>query len=729
MDILNKTYNSTTMKANRLFKGAQLAMMCTAALVFSTGNVTAAKKTTEGAVKVSQRFVHNLGANPYLPLWEHVPDGEPHVFEDPDHPGKYRAYIIGSHDTRFGSYCGPDIRMWSAPIEDLNSWRDEGPIFTYQASNGRWDTMYAPDMAEVIEKDEKGKPHKVYYLYPHSRGPRREAMVCKGDRPDGPFTPLNLDEQGAAVQGSCIGFDPSVFIEKIEDKNDPDYSIGFRAYAYWGFQHSTFGQLDQKTMYTVREPRSENLIDPFLPVGSGQQRQGRGGQQNANPAPAPQYAIAEGQKASDFNFFEASSIRKVGNKYVMIFSGHSGTEYGLGSTNSALRYCYADAPSGPWYSGGVAVDSRGVTLSQDGSRLMTSNFAHNTHGSIQQIGDQWYIFYHRPPRGFGNARQSMVAPVSITWDEKPCSEGGKVVLRGMDVSTGKLYDCKAANGNDYTGAEVTSEGFNVYGLPPYNYYSAGYACFFTNGQSLQDTWDIWSNEMVAEVKIGDIIGYKYFGLGGLKKDANGVKAFEGTTSKEHSSFNVWLQPKCEGGITVKVMMDGPWANDTWKGKEIGKIKVPSTADRSKVNKYTIDVSEFVDDVEGKHAIYLIFDGAIDGDCCTFYGCGFSSTKSHNLKRPVPPTLTVTVGGKEIELPSTPVRSTEQNGYVDNTHYEMDVTLEPGQKKKVAVECLWPTMQFWIEQAKEGQDYAIIKSTYLYPGTTSEQTKIYKINFK
>ena len=34
--------------------------------------------------------------NPYLPLWEHLPDGEPRVFEDPDNPGKYRAYIIGS---------------------------------------------------------------------------------------------------------------------------------------------------------------------------------------------------------------------------------------------------------------------------------------------------------------------------------------------------------------------------------------------------------------------------------------------------------------------------------------------------------------------------------------------------------------------------------------------------------------------------------------------------------
>jgi hypothetical protein len=33
--------------------------------------------------------------NPYLPLWEHIPDGEPYVFEDPDQPGRQRVYIYG----------------------------------------------------------------------------------------------------------------------------------------------------------------------------------------------------------------------------------------------------------------------------------------------------------------------------------------------------------------------------------------------------------------------------------------------------------------------------------------------------------------------------------------------------------------------------------------------------------------------------------------------------------
>ena len=36
-----------------------------------------------------------VAQNPYLPLWEFIPDGEPYVFDDPDNPGKQRVYIYG----------------------------------------------------------------------------------------------------------------------------------------------------------------------------------------------------------------------------------------------------------------------------------------------------------------------------------------------------------------------------------------------------------------------------------------------------------------------------------------------------------------------------------------------------------------------------------------------------------------------------------------------------------
>jgi len=364
-------------------------------------------------------YVHRGSGNPYLPLWEHLPDGEPRVFEDPDNPGKYRIYIIGSHDVRFNSYCGPDIRVWSAPVEDLSSWRDEGPVFTYKI-DGQWDVMYAPDLVEVKRKDGK----KEYYLYPHSRGRNREAMVTKGDRPDGPFTPINMTEDGLrTVPGSTMGFDPSVYIEYVTDPKDPDYETGFRAYGFWGFQRSVAGQLDQNTMYSLRP--GTQAIDRFIPASS---RYGV----IRDPEGTVYPHVFPGEDLGRFNFFEAASIRKVGNKYVWVYSGYSGPDYGLSSTNSALRYAYGDTPLGPWKSGGVLVDSRAVVLNKDGSSLQTTYSGHNTHGSIEKINDQWYVFYHRAPRGFGNARQPMVAPVKIQWDEKPVAEGGKVIIRGYD---------------------------------------------------------------------------------------------------------------------------------------------------------------------------------------------------------------------------------------------------------------------------------------------------------
>ena len=168
----------------------------------------------------------------------------------------------------------------------------------------------------------------------------------------------------------------------------------------------------------------------------------------------------------------------------MVFSGYSGPDYGLSSTNSALRYAYGDSPLGPWRSGGVLVDSRGVVANEDGSHLMTTNAGHNTHGSLQEINGQWYVFYHRPPRGFGYARQALVAPVKIEWDKKKVADGGTVRIVGYDPFVkNNEWTAKASDGTEYTGAEVTSEGFQIYGLPPYQYYSAGIACYMAGPNS------------------------------------------------------------------------------------------------------------------------------------------------------------------------------------------------------------------------------------------------------
>ncbi len=661
--------------------------------------------------------------NPYLPLWEHVPDGEPRVFEDPDNPGKLRAYIIGSHDVNYSNYCGPDIRMWSAPVEDLNQWRDEGPIFTWFV-DGQWDTMFAPDLVEVKDRA-TGK--KTYYLYPHSRGWRRTPMVCKGDRPDGPFTPINLTEDGRqCLPGSLIDFDPSVFIENITDKKDKDYNIGFRAYVFYGFQHSTACELDQKTMYSKRE--GTELIDPFIPAVSADGRL-------LDKAGSEYKALYKGQDPKDFNFFEASSIRQVGNKYVMVFSGYSGKEYGLGNTNSALRYAFGDSPLGPWRSGGVLVDSRGVVLNEDGSKLITTNFGHNTHGSLQEINGQWYVFYHRPPRGFGNARQTMVAPVKITWDKKPVAKGGVVKITGYDPFTkDNVWTAKAADGNEYTGAEVTSEGFQIFGLPPYDYYSAGYACFvYGPGANdwMQDNHDVWNNSMdLAGIQNGGIVGFKYFGFGGLAQDTKGCKAFEGTKKGDNVHLYLNLTPSGKGAFKIHVKLDDPW-----KGEEIGVINIDDNSPAGQARTFSTLVPA-VEGLTGKHAIYLMTEGPEvqqpqqpqgpwgrrgpqgpqrPQGLFDLHGIGFS--KSDACPVPVVPKVTITADGKALTIPQTPIRFTNQNGYSDQIRYQVYGPVEAGVKLKATSDV--KGVKFDISPVVEGR--ATVKASY------QGKTKIFLIN--
>ena len=91
--------------------------------------------------------------NPYMPLNEYVPDGEPHVFGD-------RVYVYGSHDKENGeAFCMLDYVTYSAPIDNLRDWRYEGVI--YRAKNEpnyeRFPYMFAPD----VIRGNDGR----YYLY------------------------------------------------------------------------------------------------------------------------------------------------------------------------------------------------------------------------------------------------------------------------------------------------------------------------------------------------------------------------------------------------------------------------------------------------------------------------------------------------------------------------------------------------------------------------------------
>ena len=116
-------------------------------------------------------------ANPYLPSWEYIPDGEPRVFGD-------RIYVYGSHDrVDSDEFCDYKLKVWSAPVNEPGKWVCHGDAFHTKADRDHasdidWSEkcLYAPD---VVEKDGK------YYLYAYildSKG-----CVAVSDKPEGPF--------------------------------------------------------------------------------------------------------------------------------------------------------------------------------------------------------------------------------------------------------------------------------------------------------------------------------------------------------------------------------------------------------------------------------------------------------------------------------------------------------------------------------------------------------------
>ncbi len=288
--------------------------------------------------------------NPILPLWEHIPDGEPRVFGN-------RVYLYGSHDRPMsGDFCDLRLKVWSAPIDDLDHWTCHGDVFHAQADEDHpadvtWhsgdqkpeDTrMYAPD---VVEKDGK------YYLYAYVF--YQKGCVAVADQPEGPFKVISTYKhdlpEGWAGGGAFV--DPGTLV-------DDDG----RVYVYGGFERSYMCEMDPADMVTV------------LP-GSYKW--------DIIPAEEP------------FCFFEACSPRKVEDTYYLIYSPRVG---------SRLAYATSDKPTGPFTYRGYIVDN--------GDDYPGGN----DHGSIMKVGDEWYIFYHRMTNGTCFSRQACAERIAFAED-------------------------------------------------------------------------------------------------------------------------------------------------------------------------------------------------------------------------------------------------------------------------------------------------------------------------
>ena len=493
--------------------------------------------------------------NPYMPLWEFIPDGEPYVFDDPDVPGKKRVYVYGSHDNLIKYYCGKDQVVWSAPVDDLTNWRYDGVIFELKNdangkklnADGSGDVLYAPDVTVVT--DANGK--KTYYLYPNVQHDKRNSLVAKSDRPDGPFVPVNWSKEKADSTVGPFAFDPACFV-------DDDG----RVYGYWGFERSFAAELDPTTMSTVKP--GTKIVEDMIP----------------------------GHKQDHlYRFFEASSIRKIKDKYVFIYSRFTNEgEFGLPTTNYTLAYCYSNNPLGPWTYGGTIIDGRGRERLSDGTVVATACPGGNTHGSICEINGEWWVFYHRQAGTSEYSRQAMVAPINV------------------EVQEGKDGYVRISE------AEFTSEGFCTEGLDPYKKYPAGIACYYTGPkQAVQEYPNVTyygSHTNIHRIKYdgkmnpfdesinkcemvnntsGSVIGYKYFN-------------FRKTYGKDNLQLLLNITKEGVAG-SIDVFIDRP--NETDGGVKVGTISIDSQADKNPTD-LAIAVSD-LKNYNGKHALFLVFN--------------------------------------------------------------------------------------------------------------------------
>lgn len=293
-------------------------------------------------------------ANPYLPRWEYIPDGEPRVFGD-------RIYVYGSHDrSGSGSFCDYVLKCWSAPVDDLTNWVCHGDIFHTRAdydhpSDTDWtkenNELYAPD---VVEKDGK------YYLFAYIVN--AIGCVAVSDKPEGPFKLIGKYKYTIPDEICCNGWfiDPGVLV-------DDDGKV----YIYCGFQRSFMAQVNPECMNEILDG---TCIEHIIPIETDKEM---------------------GFDSDDKLFFEACSPRKVGDTYYLIYSPKRGCR---------LAYATSDKPTGPFRYRGYIVDN-GIEFPGG-----------NDHGSIMNIKGQWYIFYHRMTNNTIMSRRACVEKISFNPD-------------------------------------------------------------------------------------------------------------------------------------------------------------------------------------------------------------------------------------------------------------------------------------------------------------------------
>lgn len=426
------------------------------------------------------------GFNPYLPSWEYIPDGEPYVFGD-------RVYVYGSHDRFNGyAYCLNDYVCWSAPIDDLTDWRYEGVIYkkTDDPDNADGDMcLFAPDV--TVGPDDR------YYLY-YVLNRRANVAVAVCDTPAGKYDFLGyVHYEDGTLLGNGKGdepqFDPGLLTE------------GETTYLYTGFcmpndtsRSGAMVTVLEADMLTIKE--APVIIMPSKPYSKGSGYEGH-------------------------EFFEASSMRKVGDTYYFIYSSINGHE---------LCYATSDNPTKGFVYRGVIVSNNDSYIDTYKPAERTMFYGGNNHGSIEKINGKWYIFYHRHTNGTNYSRQGCIEPIQFLEDGTiPQVEMTSCGCNGKPLEGKGEYPA-------YIACNLYCNTVSAYTAGPGDWMDCRFPKITQEGRDGDE-----EPGYIANMRDGATAGFKYFLCENVRKIKVKVRGSEGTIQIRTS----W-DGACIGEITV-----------------------------------------------------------------------------------------------------------------------------------------------------------------------------------
>ncbi len=480
--------------------------------------------------------------NPYLPSWEYVPDGEPHVFGD-------RVYVYGSHDLAHGSvFCLGDYVCWSAPIDDLSDWKYEGVSFHRLDDPANKDgrmVLYAPDVTQG--------PDGRFYLY-YAYDKVSFVSVAVSDAPAGPFKFYGYVhyKDGTRLgerKGDQVQFDPAVLTE------------GERTYLYTAFcGHKMKDRI--AAMATVLGPDMVTIEEEprFIVPGDNYVLDAEKAREAAREFECPyDFGNTDNWKGfKDHEFFEASSIRKIGDKYYFIYSSAPAHE---------LCYATSSSPTGGFVYGGVIVSNCDLHIGTYKAPDMPAAYGANNHGGIECINGRWYIFYHRHTNGTWFSRQGCAEEIKIADDGKIA----QVEITSCGLNGGPL------KGDGEYPAYIAC---NLFTEKPSIYVADGFPRVTQDGCDREDgsPYDEKDSSYITGIVKGTTIGFKYFDFKGVKKV--GIK----TRAYIHGDFEV--STSIGGPVLGKITVD----NSNFWEEASAEVSIP----------------------DGVSALYLKFTGTGNG---------------------------------------------------------------------------------------------------------------------